>query len=169
WDGIKADPVNYLSISLQRGLWTLPTEKQESICIYNNAQGYLDFIQGYQSSHHQPLLDKINEQSIGKSSYSKRMIWLYSYWNTAFLIMNNKLFYMLFYGIYMLLIGLEIRRIYLFRKIDPIKILLMIVPLAMSLAACSLEVIHNRYYLPGILLQLIFLTIGLRRKKLITN
>ena len=169
WDGIKTDPANYIAISLQRGLWTLPTEKQESICIYNNAQRYLDFIHGYKSSHHQPLLEKINEQFIGKSSYSNRMIWLYSYWNTAFLKLNFKFLYILFYGIYMLLIGLEIRRIYLFRKIDPIKILLMSVPLAMSLAACSLEVIHNRYYLPGILLQLIFLTIGFRRKKLITN
>ncbi len=169
WDGIKADPVNYLSISLQRGLWTLPTEQQESLCIYSSAQEYREFIKQYQSQHHQPLLDKINEQSIGLNSYSNRMIWMYSYWNTAFLKMNNHYLYMLFYGIYILLIGLEILRMYLYRSIDPILVLLMSVPLAMSLAACSLEVIHNRYYLPGILLQLIFLTIGFRRRKRITN
>jgi hypothetical protein len=27
--------------------------------------------------------------------------------------------------------------------------------MAMSLAACSLEVLHNRYYLPGIVLELL--------------
>ena len=166
WDGIKADPKKYMGISLTRGLWTLPTEQQESICIFSNAQGYRDFIQAYTSSHHQPLLTKINEQSIGTSSYSSWMIWLYSYWNTAFLKVNSKLLYTLFYGIYILLIGVEIRRMYVFRMVDPVLVVLMTVPLAMSMAACSLEVIHNRYYLPGILLQLIFVMIGFRKKRI---
>ena len=62
------------------------------------------------------------------------------------------------------MIGIEIRRFYTTRYLDPVSVVLMSVPLAMSLAACSLEVIHNRYYLPGILLQLIFLSIAWKRK-----
>jgi hypothetical protein len=50
--------------------------------------------------------------------------------------------------------------------VDPVLVVLMTVPLAMSMAACSLEVIHNRYYLPGILLQLIFVMIGFRKKRI---
>ncbi len=164
WDGIKADPVNYLTISLKRGLWTLPTEQQESVCIYSTVQGYSDFLNHYKSPHHQPVLDEIEKQSIGKNAFSKRMLWLYSYWNTGFLKLNSKSIYILFYGLFILMIGIEIRRFYTTRYLDPVSVVLMSVPLAMSLAACSLEVIHNRYYLPGILLQLIFLSIAWKRK-----
>jgi hypothetical protein len=153
FDGIKANPRTYFETSLKRGLWILPIEIQESICIYSTSNEYTEFLKNYMSRHHQPLLDELNKQEIGNTRISKFGIKLYDYWNWFFLKLNNQFLYIVIY-VFILILGLiEIQLYIKHRKLDPIILSIILLPLAMSLAACSLEVLHNRYYLPGIVLE----------------
>jgi 4-amino-4-deoxy-L-arabinose transferase-like glycosyltransferase len=153
FDGIKANPGTYFETSFKRGLLILPIEIQESICIYSSPNEYAEFLKNYTSRHHQPFLDDLNKQEIGHSTISKFGIKLYSYWNSFFLKLNNQSLYIALY-VSLLILGLiEIRSFFKYRKLDPIILLFILLPIAMSLAACSLEVLHNRYYLPGIVLE----------------
>jgi hypothetical protein len=153
FDGIKANPGTYFKTSFKRGLWILPIEIQESMCIYSTANEYSEFLKNYTSRHHQPLLDELNKQEIGNTRVSKSGIKLYSYWNSIFLKLNNQFLYIALYCS-LILLGLnEIRTYIKHRKLDPIILLVILLPIAMSIAACSLEVLHNRYYLPGIVLE----------------
>ena len=155
FDGIKANPGTYFETSFKRGLWILPIEIQESMCIYSTPNEYSEFLKNYTSRHHQPLLDELNKQEIGHSTLSKFGIKLYSYWNSFFLKLNNQFIYIALYCSLLILGFIEIRSLFKYRKLDPIILLIILLPIAMSLAACSLEVLHNRYYLPGIVLELL--------------
>jgi hypothetical protein len=154
FDGIKANPGTYFETSLKRGLMILPIEIQESMCIYSTANEYSEFLKNYTSRHHQPLLDELNKQEIGNTQVSKSGIKLYSYWNSIFLKLNNQFLYIALYVSLLILGFIEIRSYLKHRKLDPIILVIILLPMAMSLAACSLEVLHNRYYLPGIVLEL---------------
>ena len=159
YDGIKANPGTYIETSLKRGLWILPIEIQESMCIYSSPNEYAEFLKNYTSRHHQPLLDELNKQEIGQSTLSKFVIKLYSYWNTFFLKLNYQFLYIALYVCLLILGLIEIRLLFKYRELDPIILLIILLPMAMSLAACSLEVLHNRYYLPGIVLELMAIVI----------
>ena len=159
FDGIKANPGTYFETSFKRGLLILPIEIQESICIYSTPNEYTEFLKNYTSRHHQPLLDELNKQEIGNSRISKFGIITYSYWNSFFLKLNNQLLYIAIY-VFLLILGfIEIRSFLKHRKLDPVILLIILLPVAMSLAACSLEVLHNRYYLPGIVLEFMAIVI----------
>jgi hypothetical protein len=153
FDGIKANPKTYFETSFKRGLMILPIEIQESMCIYSTTNEYSEFLKNYTSRHHQPLLDELNKQEIGNTRVSKSGIKLYSYWNSIFLKLNNQFLYIALYVSIILLGLIEIRTYIKHRKIDPIILSIIVLPLAFSLAACSVEVLHNRYYLPGIVLE----------------
>jgi hypothetical protein len=159
FDGIKANPGTYFETSFIRGLLILPIEIQESMCIYSTANEYSEFLKNYTSRHHQPLLDELNNQEIGSTRISKFGIKLYSYWNSFFMKLNNKFHYIALYCSLLILGFFEIRSFLKHRKLDPIILSIILLPLAMSLAACSLEVLHNRYYLPGIVLEFLAIII----------
>jgi hypothetical protein len=64
----------------------------------------------------------------------------------------------------LLILGfIEIRSYLKHRKLDPIILLIILLPIAMSIAACSVEVLHNRYYLPGIVLEFLAVVIVLHK------
>ena len=135
------------------------------MCIYSSPNEYVEFLKNYTSRHHQPLLDELNKQEIGNTALSQFGIKLYSYWNSFFLKLNNQFLYIALY-ISLLILGLiEIRLLFKYRKLDPIILSIIMLPMAMSLAACSLEVLHNRYYLPGIVLE--FMAVVIVSNKLV--
>jgi 4-amino-4-deoxy-L-arabinose transferase-like glycosyltransferase len=158
-DGIKDNPISYLKTSLERGLWTLPTKTHETVCIYSDGNGYRDFLNNYASRHHQPLLSELKKQAIENGDIAKFGIKIYSYWNTFFEKLNSRFFYTGLYIFLLLAIFIEIRTFVKYRIFDPIVLVLSSLPILMSLAACSLEVLHHRYYLPGIILEFIVLCI----------
>jgi hypothetical protein len=158
-DGIKANPIGYIRTSLERGLWTLPTGMQYTVCIYPDGNGYNDFLNNYESKHHQPLLSKLKKQEIEPNDIAKFGNRIYSYWNTFFIKLNNRFLYIGLYIFLLFALFIEIRTFVKYRVFDPIVPVLTSLPIAMSLAACSFEVLHHRYYLPGIALEFIVLCI----------
>ncbi len=168
-DGIKKQPLKYMSITLERGLWSLPTITHETICIYPDAQKYLAFLKSYSSKHHAPLLKVLNPQIIGGNPISKCMLVIYSAWNLVFELLQFHLVYISLYVFLIISIVLGVIEYYKSKKINPLNVFIITFAIGMSLAACAFEVLHSRYFLPVIVLELIIAGNLLKRLVKIKN
>jgi hypothetical protein len=167
-DGFKAHPFRYAAITLQRGLWELPTVTHETFYIYPEGKQYSDYLRSYSSKHHDPLLKVLNAQNFEGNSFSGFLLKVYSAWNSLFLKLNTRFVYIL---LYLIVIAASISWLIRFlktRKVEPLRLLLVFLSLGISTAACAFEILHDRYYLPVIVLNVmiagIFLTQLLNRK-----
>jgi 4-amino-4-deoxy-L-arabinose transferase-like glycosyltransferase len=159
-DGIKENPSAYIGKSIYRGLWELPTEFHETVCIFPNESDYTLFLNQYNSEHHRPLVKALLEQNIGGNLFNKSAILFYSAWNVFSSYMSSHIPFAILY-----LTSLLSVLFILFNKgwknnMSIASIVIIFTMLAMSLAACSFEVLHNRYFLPGIAMEFILIGMG---------
>lgn len=157
FEGLKSQTLNYLSTSIKRGLWELPTQTQETVNIFSDSKYYDIALESYQSKHHAPLLKALNQQSNSKNSVSKNALKIYAHWNSLFLFLQFRWQYILLYLIFVFLLIVNIVEYYLLKKQIAFSIFIALLAIGMSLIACSMEVLHNRYYMPIIVLELIML------------
>jgi hypothetical protein len=154
-DGILQNPLPYLGTTFKRGLWVLPTEPQETICIFKTAGEYSQFLRDYHSEHHAPLNAVLDAQKIGGNSFAQSGLSAYYSWHFYF----HEIFGRLFYTILYLFIpfALVLWLVQYKRSGSPPAIIIMLIAsvLTMSLASCAFEVLHARYFIPCMLAEFI--------------
>ena len=156
-DGIQERPLAYIRKSVLRGFWELPTEFQETVCIYPTENEYKTFLLEYNSEHHKPLVNALLEQNFEGNWFTKFAIAIYSMWNDLSFFMSSRAPFIMLYIASLLSFGYILIKKKLRNTITLLSSLIVLTMLAMSLAACSFEVLHNRYYLPGIVMELIII------------
>lgn len=160
-DGIQNNPSSYIGKSIYRGLWKLPTEFHETVCIYPTESEYKKFLNNYNSEHHKPLVNSLLEQNFESNKLTKYCLMLYSKWNSLSIYLGSRIPFILLYLASVLAVIFIVYQQGWQSNTAIFCCLILATMLAMSLAACSFEVLHNRYYLPGIVLELILIGIAI--------
>lgn len=153
-EGINEYSLQYTLNTLKFGILELPFDPQDAEGVFPEIENYKSYIINYRSKHHMPLVIELEKQNFNFSAFRNAMLSSYNSWNNIYSLISKKLLY--YFLNTSLWIGLILQCVkkYKGQFINPTFLLMLVLPFAISIGSCAFEVLHDRYFLPGILLEL---------------
>ncbi len=152
---IKKHSVDYSINTLNMGLLKLPVDLQETEAIFSDIHDYKNYIIKYRSKHHTPLVNELEKQNFNSSPFRSAMLSSYHNWNHLYNLISKKAAYVLLNVLLWIGLIIQIMKCLKQQPISPTLLFFVLLPFAISIGSCAFEVLHDRYYLPGILLEII--------------